>query len=64
MNYYTADSLHHLTYERRERRMREAHAERLAREIRATRPQRPRPRLSVALTLRSRRRTVRPRLEA
>ncbi len=64
MNYYAADSLHHLTHERRERRMREAHAERLAKEIRATRPERRRPRLSAALTLQGRRRTVRPRLDA
>jgi hypothetical protein len=64
VNYYSADSLHHLAHERRARLLGEAHTERLAREIRATLPRRRRPPLSIGLTLPGRRRAIQQRVEA
>lgn len=60
MNSYDLDSLRLLTRQHHDQRLREANAERLARELRGTRPRLRRLRLTVSLALASSHR-LRPR---
>jgi hypothetical protein len=60
VNYYDLDSLRLLARQHHDLRLREADAERLARELRGTPQRRPRLRLTVSLALGARHR-LRPR---
>ncbi len=64
MNYHDLNSLRLLTREHHNQRLREADAERLLREMRGTPHKRPRPRLTACVSLKPRRRAVRPHFEA
>ena len=64
VNYYDSDSLRLVTRERLDQRIREADAERLAREIRGTERKSRRRRLTIGLALRPSHRATRPRPEA
>lgn len=64
MNHYDTETLRLLSREHHSKRLREANAERIARDIRGTRQRRRRPRLTIELPLQHRRHAHRPRFTA